>query len=77
MNTLGIDVLTKDKANLIHRLAALKTTESVCDGGMYHEDRSYSQVHLETTWDEDQLDLWLYKTKGIEYVGVFSREAAK
>lgn len=76
MNTLGIDILTKDKSNLIRRLAALTTTESVCDGGTYHRDRSYSQVHLVTTWDEVQLDLWLYKTKGVDYVGTFRREAA-
>lgn len=77
MTNLGIDVLTKHKSKLIRRLAALTTTESVCDGGEYREDRTYSQVHLETAWNEDQLDLWLYKTKGIEYVGVFSRGATK
>lgn len=73
MNNLGIDVKTKDKAHLIRRLRALKTTDTVEDGGMYHEDRSYSQVWLTTEWSEKELDDWLYRTKGINYIGTFER----
>lgn len=75
-NKLGIDVETRHKANLIRRLATLKTTVSVADGGKYHEDLSFSQVHLETSWSEGDLDLWLYETKGIDYVGTFEMKAA-
>ena len=69
----GIDVETRHKGLLIHRLRALKTTESVEDGGEYYEDRNYSQVWLTTSWTEKELDDWLYRTKGIEYVGTFER----
>lgn len=74
---LGIDVATKDKSKLIVRLARLKTTTSVVDGGQYSQDRNLSQVHIDTTWTEAELDDWLYSTKGIEYVGTFSRELRK
>ena len=76
VNHFGIDVLTKHSAYLRNRLKVLKSTESVVEGGAYWEDRHYSQVHLDTTWTEDELDAWLYNTKGVEAVGIFSREAA-
>ena len=69
---LGIDVFTKDKANIIRKLRRLQTTHEVSDGGMYHEDTNYSQVHLDTDWDEGQLDAWLYQQKGINYVGTWN-----
>lgn len=72
----GIDVRTKDKQLLIVRLAGLKTTIQVEDGGVYREDDSYSQVHVESSWTEEQLESWLYTTKGIEYVGVFVMKEA-
>lgn len=74
MNHFGIDVLTKDKRKLMTRLRGLVSTVSVADGGEYREDSIYSQVWLTTNKTETQLDAWLYKTKGIEYVGVFKRE---
>lgn len=74
MNHFGIDVLTKDKRKLMTRLRGLVSTVSVADGGEYREDSSYSQVWLTTNKTETQIDAWLYKTKGIEYVGVFKRE---
>ena len=70
---LGIDVETKHKRKLITRLRSLKTTVMVEDGGEYREDRHISQVHIDTTWNESQLDDWLYRTKGIEYIGTFMR----
>lgn len=72
MNTFGIDVYTKDKALLMRRLAALKTTQSVRDGGEYREDRTYSQVYVDTTKTEAELETWLYDCKGFEVVGVFT-----
>lgn len=73
INTFGIDVYTKDKNNLIRRLKVIKATKQVADGGEYHEDRNYSQVHITTEWDEDKLEHWLWATKGIDYIGVFAR----
>lgn len=75
MNKLGIDVRTKDKARLMARLRGLVSTVSVQDGGTYHEDPSYSQVWLDTSKTEGELDAWLYGTKGIEYVGTFERKS--
>lgn len=72
---LGIDVPTKGKGKTISRLRNLKTTLSVEDGGEYHEDRNYSQIHIDTTWTEDQLDAWLGRAKGVDYVGTFDRGA--
>lgn len=76
MNTyhLGIDVRTKDKKKLITRLRGLVSTVSVDDGGEYREDQSYSQVWLTTHKTEKELDEWLYKTRGIEYIGTFTRK---
>jgi hypothetical protein len=71
MNTLGIDVETKDAASLINRLKQLKSTELVLNHGMYHADPSYSQVHVVTSKFENELEDWLYRTKGVNYVGVF------
>ena len=74
MNHFGIDVYTKDKAKLIARLKRLVSTITATDGGEYREDKNLSQVHLTTNKTEAQLDAWLYKTKGIEYVGIFERK---
>ena len=70
----GIDVQTTLKRHLIASLKRLKSTISVTDAGVYREDHAYSQVHIETTWTEQELDNWLWATKGIEAVGTFSRE---
>jgi len=61
IHTLGIDVMTEHKDIVIAYLAALKSTVSVRDGGVYRECPGYSQVHVETTKSEDELDQWLYK----------------
>lgn len=69
---IGIDVTTRTKKRLIRRLAALKTTIDVQDGGVYREDYAYSQVHLTTTKTEAEVDDWLYRIKGdIEFCGTF------
>lgn len=72
--SLGIDVLAKDSAKLIARLAKLDSVVSVVFGGVYREDPTYAQVHVETFMTEDELDHWLWATKhGCDYVGVFQR----
>lgn len=72
INTFGIDVETQDKKHLIRRLGRIKATKDVTDGGVYSMDKSYSQVHVTTEWDMDKLEDWLYKTKGVNYVGTFT-----
>ena len=79
MNHIGIDVRTKCKDRLITRLRGLVSTACVTDGGVYHEDASYSQVWLDTSKTEAEVDDWLYKLRpssGIEYVGTFTRKAS-
>lgn len=73
MNKLGIDAPTKGVKALIRRLKRLKTTECVVDGGAYREDMSDGQVLIDTSWTEKELEDWLYRTKGIDYIGVFVR----
>ena len=73
MNKLGIDVPTKGVKALIRRLKQLKTTDFATDGGAYREDMNISQVLIDTTWTEKELEDWLYRTKGVNYVGTFTR----
>ena len=63
-----IDVETIDKNHIIRRLDRLKTTISVEDNGEYHQDRSYSQIKIDTTWTEEKLEDWLYQGN-FDYVG--------
>ena len=72
---LGIDVPTLGKAKLIARLAALKTTTHVQDGGAYVQDMSCSQILIDTDWNEEQLETWLYNAKGVDYIGTFVVDA--
>lgn len=77
VNKLGIDIATNDVNYLINRLKNLKSTKAITDGGRYHQDRSYSQILIDTVWSENELDDWLYKTKFnryVDYVGVFERK---
>jgi hypothetical protein len=73
---LGIDVETRHAKRLVKRLEAQKNTVMVGLGGAYHQDLNISQVLLDTHWTESQLDGWLYKTTGIEYMGTFTRQEA-
>lgn len=72
---LAIDVVTKDAKRLINMLKRLKSTKHIENGGMYGMDLSYSQIWIQTTMSENDLDDWLYNVNhGCEYVGIFSRE---
>ena len=73
MNKLGIDAPTKGVKALIRRLKQLKTTECVVDGGAYWEDMNISQVLIDTAWTEKELEDWLYRSKGVSYIGTFER----
>jgi hypothetical protein len=65
-----IDTYTKGHKTLIRKLSALKSTIEVYFNGPYWQDQSLCQVILTTTMSEDQLDHWLWATKGIDYVGI-------
>lgn len=69
-----IDTPTKGKTALINKLKRLKSTISVEDGGEYHADNIYSQVHIDTTMTQEKLEDWLWRTKGIDYIGVCEDE---
>ena len=72
MQTWGIDVATVDATKMIKALSDLDNVESVESMGAYQQIPEYTQIHLSTTWDQDQLDDWLYKnTHGCDYVGTF------
>ncbi len=72
MNTWGIDVATTDVTKMIKALSDLDNVEHVESMGAYQQIPEYTQIHLSTTWDQDQLDDWLYKnTHGCDYVGTF------
>lgn len=77
MNQFTIDCYTTPQANgttgktaLIGRLRQLKTTKSVSDFGSYREDRNLSKVVLVTTWNEAQLEDWLYRSRGVFSLGI-------
>ena len=68
-NRFIIDVWVADRKPLMRRLEKLKTTTFLGDCGAYAFDQQYSMLALETTWTEQQLDKWLWSSKGIGYEG--------
>jgi hypothetical protein len=73
MNNLGIDIATRDVNRMVKRLDALKTTACVEGNGRYQQDPNISQVLINTSWSEDELDDWLYKVNHkCDYYGVFT-----
>lgn len=69
MNKLIIDVETHDCNNISRRLEKLKAVEVVEKRGEYRHCRGYSQIYVETTMTEDEVDHWLWKNN-FDYVGV-------
>lgn len=70
IHRLIIDVYTKSIRSVINRLKVLKSTISVQDGGQYCHCSDYSQVWIETIKSLEEMEDWLYKTKGVDYIGV-------
>lgn len=70
MNSFLIDVPTRAAYNTLRRLQHLKTTYRAETKGKYVEDASVTQLFIETKWTEDELEQWLYKSKGVDYIGV-------
>lgn len=72
MNKLFIDVPTKTDGNVLYnRLKSLKTTTSITRPANYQFGgiQPECKMVLETCWSEEELDAWLYKAKGIDYIG--------
>jgi hypothetical protein len=72
MKTLFIDVGSKsDGMKIFHRLKRLKSTISIEKPVNYVFGTVQNEciILLQTTWTEKTLDDWLYKSKGIDYIG--------
>lgn len=75
---LGVDVVTADAKRLLRRLISLKTTAAHNGPYPYNADPTYSQIRVQTSKTEKELEDWLYQTRhGAEYVGVFDAEPPK
>lgn len=72
-HSLGIDCTVEAKYELMIELAWQREITSIQDGGEYSEDPDYTEVHVETTWSESELDRWLCNNSQAEWLGVFSR----
>ena len=70
MNSFFIDVPTYAARVTLSRLLHLKTTYLAESKGKYREDPGVTQLYIKTKWTEDQLDHWLYKSKGVDYIGI-------
>lgn len=71
-----VDCTTADKKELMAALAAVEGITSVEDGGVYREDASYSQVHIQTlnaVWSLKDLDELLYSLN-YDVVGIVEME---
>lgn len=75
VHQFGIDVETRHAKVLVERLIRLPSTKAVRDAGPYWHCRAFSQVHIDTTMTEQELDSWLFhwNQRAIDVVGVFSR----
>ena len=77
INKLGIDCATRGYKVLIANLKRLKTTISIESMGVYHFNKSYTMLHIDTTMSIGELDNWLYNRNsgGIwESIGTFERK---
>lgn len=67
-----IDVETWAAKETFRRLKALKSTVSIVDMGQYRECPEESQIHLETTLSEKELEDRLYNGN-YEYTGIIEK----
>lgn len=78
MRTLFIDVPSKTEGNKIfHRLKRLKSVLSIEKPVNYYFGGIQNEciIYLDTTMTEEQLDNWLYKSNGIDYIGCGEKTA--
>lgn len=72
MNRFIIDCYTDGKREGINRLEKLKSTIDIQDGGVYRQGPECSQIWIETSLSETELEHWLWKSKFryFHYIGV-------
>ena len=70
---LFIDVASyKDGMLIYHKLKRLKSTVSISKPVQYYFAGTVQTeciILLDSSMNEEMLDSWLYKTKGIDYIG--------
>lgn len=64
-----IDTETKGHNLIIRRLSRLKSTVLVTDNGQYINCPECSQLNVESTLSEKELDNWLWRNN-LDYIGV-------
>jgi hypothetical protein len=74
MSNLLIDCYTRSARTIVGKLRRLKTTKACNFNGVYREDKSLCQVIVNTSKTESELEAWLHKLKGVDYVGVCETE---
>ena len=65
-----IDVETHDVKRLVRRLKRLNSTIEVYDNGEYTDCTEYSQVFINSTKTEAEIENWLWQYSNCDYVGV-------
>lgn len=73
-NMLDIDVPSYAVRMVISRLRRLKSTIAVKDTGEYTQCSGTNRVFVDTLLTEDQLEDWLYRSKGVDYEGTRTRK---
>ena len=68
-----IDCYTSDKKNILRRLRRLVKTVYAVDGGVYWQNVSLSQIHLNSNDTEENIEKWLWKNN-FNDIGVVARE---
>lgn len=68
-----IDTKTKEHKLIIRRLKHLKSTCYIQDNGQYNNCPECSQLSVESTLSEDELDNWLYENN-LDYIGVVEND---
>ena len=69
-NRFIIDSMTSMVKKNIGALKKLKSTISVENGGVYRDDANYSQIHLVSDKQLNDLEDWFWRTKYVEAVGI-------
>ena len=67
---VGIDCYSEDALNTARRLGKLVGVE-VMFVVKYVVDSQCSMIHIETNKSLTEIEDWLYRTEGIEYIGVY------
>ena len=74
MNKLIVDTNTSGHREILRRLARLVSTNYLTDNGSYTNCPECSQLSVETTMTEMELDNWLWKNR-LDYIGVVQDSA--